>query len=71
MFIEEKAKICHFARGNIMVLDGLTTRGGSHDTDLLEYSDLSTREVKTLKQKEAMMTSSNGNIFRVTGPLCG
>ena len=29
------------------------------------------RHILSAKQHETMMTSSNGNIFRVTGPLCG
>ena len=29
------------------------------------------KDTQALRKRDCMMTSSNGNIFRVTGPLCG
>ena len=42
-----------------------------HDHNKLTTACLSTTNSTTAGVRHAMMTSSNGNIFRVTGPLCG
>ena len=42
--------------------------------DLVKYPGLNTRSSSSSSKlyfQQSRMTSSNGNIFRVTGPLCG
>ena len=70
---------------NIMVLNGWLTsfsfhvNQAPHSWDIaISDSDLETPKVKVMGVVKGqghtvgpMMTSSNGNIFRVTGPLCG
>ena len=43
---------------------------GKHVVKIWKYED-SLLNGKQYVYKHDMMTSSNGNIFRVTGPLCG
>ena len=67
-----------FSPGNIVIL--LTCRIGypsavhnlrSTDKNVVNMMTPSLMLRRRLTSVETMMTSSNGNIFRVTGPLCG
>ena len=51
--------------------DSETSDNANETNDNQELLQTATTQLESLSQQMAMMTSSNGNIFRVTGHLCG
>ena len=65
--------ICRPSDDQVWILEGAwrvdSFRPG--DTHMRQWSGSLLVQVTACRLSDTMMTSSNGNIFRVTGPLCG